>query len=199
VLFSQDQLMDLIARHSYLAVGLAVGLESMGLPLPGETLLIAAALYAAQTNQIDINTLVAVTALAAIMGDNLGYLIGRVAGFPLLRRYGRYVYLTPERLAVGQALFARHGGKVVLFGRFFSLLRVLAALLAGANRMPWWRFLIANAVGGIIWAAAFGYGAHALGHAIEDMNRLGMAALAAVVAAVAVAYFWRRRQAARRA
>jgi len=199
VLFSQDQLMDLIARHSYLAVGLAVGLESMGLPLPGETLLIAAALYATQTDRLDINTLVAVTALAAIMGDNLGYLLGRVAGFPLLRRYGRYVYLTPERLAMGQALFARHGGKVVLFGRFVSLLRVLAALLAGANHMPWWRFLIANAAGGIIWAAVFGYGAHAAGHAIEDMNGVGMAALIAVAAAIAGAYFWRRRQAARRA
>ncbi|MBN9562878.1 MAG: DedA family protein [Alphaproteobacteria bacterium] len=156
----------------------------MGLPLPGESLVIAAALYAGSTHQLSIPFVVAAAAAGAIIGDNIGYLIGRMIGLRLLRRYGRYVLLPPERLEVGRRLFAKHGGKVVLFGRFIAILRTLAALLAGANGMPWPRFLIANAVGGIAWACLYGFGAYALGKEITRLQ--GPFAIAAGVVAVVV-------------
>jgi membrane protein DedA with SNARE-associated domain len=151
-LFHAHHLAELLHQYGYGLVAVVIGLEAMGLPLPGESLLIAAALYAATTHELAIVLVVVAAAAGAIVGDNLGYLIGRGIGYRLLVRYGGYVLLTPERLAAGRRLFARHGGKVVIFGRFVAVLRTLAALLAGANRMPWPHFLLANAVGGIGWA-----------------------------------------------
>ena len=126
-----------------------VMLESTGIPLPGETALVTAALYAGSTHQIGIGWVVLVAALAAIVGDNIGYLIGRSIGVRLVARYGRYVRLDEPRLKVGQYLFLRHGGKIVFFGRFVAFLRAYAALLAGVNRMRWPHFLLMNALGGI--------------------------------------------------
>jgi membrane protein DedA with SNARE-associated domain len=182
--FSLHHLTALLHDYGYGLVGLVVGLEAMGLPLPGESLVIAAALYAGSTHQLSIPFVVAAAAAGAIIGDNIGYLVGRVVGLRLLRRYGRYVLLPPERLEVGRRLFAKHGGKVVLFGRFVAILRTLAALLAGANGMPWPRFLIANAIGGIAWACLYGFGAYALGHEITKLQ--GPFAIAAGVVAVIV-------------
>lgn len=108
-----------------------------------------------------------ITVTAAIIGDNIGYLIGRSIGIRLLARYGKYVRLNETRLKVGQYLFLRHGGKVVYFGRFVALLRTYAALLAGANRMNWLRFLIMNAIGGICWATLFGVGAYVFGEQVK--------------------------------
>lgn len=186
---------ELLRHYGYGLIGVVIGLEAMGLPLPGESLIIAAAIYAGTTHQLSITVVVATAAAAAIIGDNLGFLIGRRIGLPLLRRYGRYVLLTPERLAVGQRLFARHGGKVVLFGRFIAVLRTLAALLAGATGMEWRRFLAANAAGGILWACLYGFGAYVLGHEVERLQ--GPIAIAFGVAAavvVAVLILWSRRQ-----
>jgi len=172
-----------------------IGLESTGLPVPGESLLIAAALYAAATHQLTIPLVVTAAAVGAIVGDNCGYLIGRGVGYRLLRRYGSYVLLTPERLEVGRRLFARHGGKVVLFGRFVAVLRTLAALLAGANRMPWPHFLLANAVGGIGWASVYGFGAYALGNQIRRLQGpLGIALGAIGLAAIAATILYARRE-----
>ena len=126
-----------------------VMLESMAIPLPGETALVTAALYAGSTHQIGIGWVVLVAALAAIIGDNIGYLIGRSIGVRLVARYGRYVRLDEPRLKVGQYLFMRHGGKIVFFGKFIAFLRAYAALLAGVNRMSWPHFLLMNALGGI--------------------------------------------------
>ncbi|MGB8842896.1 MAG: DedA family protein [Aliidongia sp.] len=109
--------------------------ESIGLPLPGETALVATALYAGSTHQFGIFPVIGVAASAAIVGDNIGYLLGRSVGRRLIVRYGRYVYLTETRLKLGQYLFQRHGGKIVFFGRFVAFLRTFAALLAGVNRM----------------------------------------------------------------
>lgn len=140
--------MHLIAQYGYGAVALAVGVESIGVPFPGETTLIAAALYAGATHQLNIVAVVAVAAIGAILGDNVGFLIGREFGFRLLVRYGHFIRMTKPRIKLGQYLFLRHGGKVVFFGRFAAVLRALAAFLAGANRMTWPRFLVFNAAGG---------------------------------------------------
>ena len=170
--------------------------ESLGVPMPGETALISAALYSGATHQVDIVSVVGVAALAAITGDNFGYLIGRSIGLRLIVRYGRYIGLDERRLKVGQYLFLRHGGKIVFFGRFMAFLRAFAAVLAGANLMPWRHFLIMNALGGIVWASLFGFGAYFLG---EEMRRLagpvGVLLLAAGLSiAVAGVFFFRRHE-----
>ncbi|MCL2428311.1 MAG: DedA family protein [Alphaproteobacteria bacterium] len=195
LLSNHHHLAALLHQYGYGLVALMIGLESVGLPVPGESLLIAAALYAATTHQLTIPLVVTAAAVGAIVGGIFGYLIGRGVGYRLLRRYGSYVMLTPERLEIGRRLFARHGGKVVLFGRFVAVLRTLAALLAGANRMPWSHFLAANAVGGIGWASLYGFGAYALGNQIRRLQGpLGIAAGAIGIAAIAATILYAKRQ-----
>jgi membrane protein DedA with SNARE-associated domain len=161
--FSADYLKFLISTYGYWAVGLIVCLESMGLPLPGEAVLVIASLYAGRHQDLHIAGVIAAAATGAVLGDNIGYLLGREFGYRLLLRYGGNVGLSHARIKLGQYLFARHGGKVVFLGRFVALLRVMAAFLAGMNRMDWRHFLLANAAGGILWAAVFGLGAHTFG------------------------------------
>ena len=166
-MFEGFDIHDLIARHGYTVVGGVIGLESMGIPLPGEAMLIAAAIYAATTGNLAIAGVVGAAAAGAIIGDNLGYLVGRRAGPPLLLRYGPRMGLTVARQRLGQFLFLRHGGKVVFMGRFVAFLRMFAAVLAGANRMPWGRFLAWNALGGIVWTSLYGFGAYTLGNQVH--------------------------------
>ena len=160
----------LLVHYGYGLVGLVVMLESMGAPLPGESLLIGTALYCATTHKLDIGWVILVAIVGAVMGDNLGYLIGRSLGFRALARWGRHVGLTEERLTLGRYLFRRHGGKVVFFGRFIAVLRTFAALLAGANRMPWPSFLLWNALGGIGWAGGYTMAAYLLGSQVEKIS-----------------------------
>ena len=157
---------DLIQAYGLWVLFIVVMLESMGVPMPGETALVTTALYAGSTHQIDIISVVLVAATGAIIGDNIGYLIGRSIQLRLLVRYGRYIRLDQARLKVGQYLFRRHGGKIVFFGRFVAFLRTFAAVLAGANRMPWPHFLLMNALGGLCWASIFGGGAYLFGEQI---------------------------------
>src|SRR5947209_20505301 len=145
-------------------------LESMAVPMPGETALVTAALYAGSTHRIGILPVVIVAATAAVVGDNIGYLIGRSIGLRLIVRYGRYVRLNEARLKVGQYLFLRHGGKIVFFGRFVAFLRAFAALLAGINRFLPLRFFAFNAAGGIVWASVFGLGGYVLGESIHRID-----------------------------
>ena len=156
-------------HYGYLAVGLGLMMESLGLPLPGESLLIAAAAYAATTHQLDITLIVLVAAAGAICGDQIGYFIGRSIGFRLLARWGSKIGLSGERLTLGRYLFCRWGGRVVFAGRFIAVLRTFAALLAGANRMPWHSFVVWNALGGICWTSLYGFGAYWLG---DEMHRV---------------------------
>ena len=135
-----DFLEHLIQQYGYGMVGLVICLEAMGLPLPGESLLIATAIYAATTHNLAIEWIVIAAAIGAIMGDNFGYLIGQRLGRPALEKYGPKIYLTVERQRLGQYLFLKYGGVVVFFARFIAFMRTFAALLAGANRMPWRRF-----------------------------------------------------------
>jgi len=160
----------LVQSDGYYAVFALIALESLGIPLPGESSLIAAALYAGTTHHLNIAALAAVAASAAVIGDNAGYWIGKTGGRRLAERYGRYVRLNRARLKVGGYLFARHGVKVVLFGRFVALLRTYAAFLAGLNRMRWSRFLLANAAGGVLWSAFFAFGPFALDNAATSIG-----------------------------
>jgi membrane protein DedA with SNARE-associated domain len=163
---SPEHLRHLNSAYGYWSVAVIVALESMGLPLPGETVLVVAALYAATHHDISIAGVIASAAAGAILGDNLGYWLGREFGYRLLLRYGGYIGLSHERIKLGQYLFLRQGGKVVFFGRFIPILRILAGILAGMNRMPWRRFLIANAAGALLWSAVLGTSAYAFGRAL---------------------------------
>ena len=176
---------SLFHQYGYTAVFVIIMLESIGLPLPGESLMIAAALYAASTHHLNIVLLVATAAAAAICGDQIGYFIGRWIGFRVLKRWGRKLGLSEDRLELGRFLFRKYGAAVVFFGRFVALLRTFAALLAGANRMPWHSFLLWNAAGGIAWTSLYGFGAYALGDAAKRIS--GPAGIVlAVIGAVAL-------------
>jgi membrane protein DedA with SNARE-associated domain len=184
---------DLIQTYGLWVLFGIVVLESMGVPMPGETALVTTALYSGSTHQIGIVWVVAVAAAAAIVGDNLGYLIGRSVGLRLIVRHGRYVRLHERRLKVGQYLFLRHGGKIVFFGRFVAFLRTFAALLAGANLMPWKHFLLMNALGGICWSALFGFGAYFFGEQISRFaGPVGILLLIVALSFMAFGFFFFR-------
>ncbi len=188
-MFAGLDLVGLLAAYGYLAVFLFIAIESMGIPFPGETMLITAAIYAGHTNRLNIILVIAAAAAGAIVGDNIGYGIGHWGGYRLVRRYGRFIRLHEGRLKLGQYLFRKHGGKVVFFGRFVSVLRAYAAFLAGTNRMPWRRFLVFNAAGGILWAALFGTGAYLLGQQISRLSQTAAIVLGILALIVVVAFF----------
>ena len=189
-------IIDLPANVGYAAVFALIAIETMGIPVPGETALIGAALLA-HDGQLDIGLLIALAAAAAIIGDNIGFAIGRKGGRSLFARPGPF---HRHRLAVlthGEPFFARHGPKAVFLGRWVSGLRIASAWLAGMNRMQWPTFLFWNALGGIAWAVSIGLGVYFLGHVAEEViSTVGPAA--AVLAVVALAGFvvWRHRRAA---
>jgi membrane protein DedA with SNARE-associated domain len=169
-LFGNHELNHLLSTYGYAVVFLIVGAESLGIPLPGETTLTLAAIYAGSTHRLNIVGVIAAAAAGAIIGDNIGYLIGRSGGYRLLRRYGHYVRVDEHRLKIGRYLFDRHGGKVVFFGRFVSILRTYAALLAGTMKMHWRRFLVFNAAGGILWATIVGIGFYYFASALKALR-----------------------------
>ena len=162
-----NNLANFLSTYGYWAVLAFVAIESTGIPFPGETMLIFASIYAGTTHRLSIFWVIAAAAAGAILGDNIGYWVGREGGYRLLRRYGRYIRLDERKLKLGQYLFRKHGGKVVFFGRFIAVLRAWAAFLAGVNRMPWPDFLFFNAAGGITWATIYGLGAYYLGDNIH--------------------------------
>lgn len=178
-----------IADYGYWAVFIIIGLESSGLPLPGEITLVTAALLAAATHQLDINLILAAAATGAVLGDNLGYWLGREFGFAMLLRHGAKIGIRERQLKLGQYLFMRHGGKVVFFGRMVAVLRVLAALLAGINRMAWPHFLACNVAGGVLWAVIYGGGAYLLGKQITTITGpMGVAGLLAGLIGLVVSF-----------
>jgi len=178
----------LLVTFGYWAVLVIVALESLGIPLPGETALVGAALYAGATHRLSISLLIVAAAVGAIIGDNVGYTIGHWGGYRLLLRYGRYVRLNEARVKLGRYVFLRHGGKVVFFGRFVSVLRTYAAFLAGTLRMQWWRFFAFNAAGGILLAFLYGVGPYLLGQQLNRLTRTADLAVALVAAAVVAAF-----------
>jgi len=192
-----DNLQQFLTTYGYWAVFLFVAIESTGIPFPGESMLLVAAIYAGNTHRLSIVLVIVAAACGAILGDNLGFLVGREGGYRVLRRYGKYIGLNERKLKVGIYMFRRHGGKVVFFGRFVAVLRAWAAFLAGVNRMLWRRFLLYNALGGIAWATIYGLGGYLLGKQIHRLTGpVGTVSLVlAVVIIIASAIFvWRNER-----
>lgn len=184
----------LVQDFGYPLLFLIVMSESSGLPVPGETGLIAAAAVASQ-GKLQIELVIAIAAAGAIVGDNIGYLIGRRGGRWLLQRPGPFLRQRRSVLDTGQPFFERHGPKAVFFGRFVLGLRVWASWLAGATHMRWRSFVLWNALGGVTWATAIGLFAYFLGHSAGNaVEAFGLYGLAAVV--IAILSFWvaHRRQ-----
>jgi membrane protein DedA with SNARE-associated domain len=159
----------LVHTYGLIVVAGVIGLESVGLPFPGESVLILAAILAGTKHDLNIIEVVLTATGAAVAGQMIGYVIGREFGYWLLLRYGPYLRITESRIKLGEYLFLRHGGKIVFIARFVPLLRALAGILAGANRMPWRQFMLANVVGAAVWASFFGFAAYMLGRQVEKV------------------------------
>jgi membrane protein DedA with SNARE-associated domain len=176
-------------HHGLPLLSVVVMIESFGIPLPGETALIAFGVLASQGHYSIGSVIVAATA-GAIVGDNLGYwLIGRLGGRALFRRWRWLNRYSDRVLPRTEALMERHGGKTVFFGRFVSVLRYTVAWIAGLSRMHWWKFLFWNAAGGIAWATAVGLIAYYSGRAAATaIQRYGLYAAAGVALAIALGW-----------
>ncbi len=200
--FSSHTLQTILSSWGYVAVLGFVAIESSGIPFPGETMLVAAAVYAG-TGHLNIVLVIVAGAAGAILGDNLGYAVGRTGGRALVERYGKYIRVDTSKLATAERFFAKHGDKTVFFGRFVAVLRAWAAFLAGLNRMHWIKFGAFNAAGGIVWATLYGVLGFELGknlpllHKIEQT--LGVAGVVAAVIVVAAAFILHRRHRGRNA
>jgi membrane protein DedA with SNARE-associated domain len=188
----------------YPAVVLFVMIESSGIPFPGETMLLLASFYAAVDGQLQIPIVIACAALGAIIGDNIGYQVGRTGGKAIVEKYGHYVFIKPQHLERAEKFFAKHGDKTVFFGRFVAVLRAWAAFLAGVNQMNRRTFFIYNAAGGIVWATIYGLLGYFAGRAFHDnfakLEHLAstitwtLTGIIVVGAVVAITVFYRRRK-----
>ncbi len=191
------------ATYGYVIVFAAIMIESMGVPFPGETMLIIAAAYAASNPQLSIYLVIASAASGAIVGDNLGYWIGREGGRRLIMKYGRFVGLTDERYLKAQVFLKKHGGKAVFFGRFVSVARTWIAVLVGAHHLNWVQFLIYNVLGGIVWATLYGSLGYFFGQNLPFLEKIikdvGLGLTAGVIGALVVYFFIRKKRKARAA
>ena len=171
-------LSGLVASYGYAGLFFLIGLESLGIPLPGETALVTAAALAG-LGHLSIYGVVATAVAAAVMGDNGGYWIGRNGGIALVRRYGRVIHLNESHLERARRFFERHGPKTVFIGRFIALLRTWAAVLAGAARMPYRTFMLYNALGAVCWAVVVGGLGYGFGRNLPQLEHyIGQASLA---------------------
>ena len=172
-------------------------------------MLLLASFYAAVDQQLQIPIVIACAALGAIIGDNIGYQVGRTGGKAIVEKYGHYVFIKPQHLERAEKFFARHGDKTVFFGRFIAVLRAWAAFLAGVNHMNWRSFLIYNAAGGILWAIIYGTIGYVAGRAFHDnftqvehiartVSWIGAGVIVATVIAIFFVVRWRRKQSATR-
>jgi membrane-associated protein len=186
------------SRFGYAGLFLLTGGESSGLPLPGETALIVGAVLAAD-GKLSLAAVIASAAAGAIVGDNVGYALGRRGIRRLLTRPGRFAKSRARFLERGEAFFERHGAKTVFIGRWLPVLRVTAAWLAGAHGMEWRRFVVFNAAGGILWATTVGLAAYWIGpRALHVIRDVGLGAIAVVLVAVAFVAAWHLWARARR-
>jgi membrane protein DedA with SNARE-associated domain len=180
--------MQFLATHGVWLVAAFIALETLGLPLPAEAALMAAAIFAAQTQSLDIWLLIAAGSIAAIVANIAGFWIGRRYGYRLLTRHGKRVGLTEERLAIGRWLFARYGAGFVVVARFLPFVRNMAAILAGANFMPPRTFVLASASAAVAWVTSIALVSYWFGAAVSDLASpvavvAGLAALAVIVGA----------------
>lgn len=159
----------LIHIYGLLVVAGFIGLESICVPLPGETALIVGSVIAGRTHELNIVEVIATAAAASLVGRMIGYFIGAKFGYWLLLRYGVYLRITEARIKLGQYLFLKHGGKIIIIAQFVPVLRAIAGILAGANRMPFRHFVSTSIIGIVIWATFFGLAAYSLGRQVEQM------------------------------
>jgi membrane protein DedA with SNARE-associated domain len=193
LLASITTFIDQHSQWALLLLFVLLALESFGLPLPGETALIACGVLASQ-GVLSIVWVIAVAVAAAIIGDNLGYWVAREGGRPLLARYRLTRRYAERYLPRGERFFQKHGGKAVFFGRFVAVLRVTAAWTAGLSRMHWWRFLAWNAAGGIVWATLVGLVSYYLGEAAaKAIERYGLYAAGGALVLAAIGFLIVRR------
>src|ERR687886_2066941 len=184
-------LLSVPTNLGYAALAALIGGETMGVPLPGETALIAAGILASE-GHLRIEIVIAVAAGAAIVGDNVGFWIGRRGGRRLLELPGPLARHRARVLTRGEEIFRRHGGKTVFFGRWFSGLRIASAWLAGVNRMPWGQFLVWNALGGVAWAATVGLASYWAGHSADDVLKVvGVGGLGIALVVLGGFMLWR--------
>ena len=190
-------LAPLLDHWGYLAVGLLLFLEDFGVPSPGETVLIAASVYAG-AGRLNIVAVGVIGFAAAVLGDNVGYAIGRFGGRTLVLRFGRYVLLTPERLDRAESFFSRHGGKIVTVARFIEGLRQANGIIAGITRMPWPRFVAFNALGAALWVGTWTAVGYLAGNHIQAIytqaNRYALYLLAAAALAIVALIVRHRRR-----
>src|SRR4051794_40391874 len=188
----------LIAAYGYWLILVMVMLESLGLPLPGETTLITASIYAGATHDLALTGIIAAAVTGAVIGDNIGFWIGEKVGYRLLIRVGPSLGITPAKVKLGQYLFMRHGGKVGFFGRFVAGFRVVGSFPAWANRMPWPRFFLFNRPGGIVWATLYACAAYGLGTRVHALaGPVGFASLLLATAFLVWLFLFMRRHEAR--
>lgn len=193
-------LTPLLGHYGYWAVGAVVLVEDFGVPAPGETILVAAGVYAG-AGRLDIVAVAAIAFVAAVLGDNIGYLIGHSGGRAFVHRWGRYVLLTPKRFQAAEEFFGRHGGKIVTVARFIEGLRQANGIIAGTTGMPWLRFLAFNALGAALWVGLWTTLAYLVGSHIttvyDDVTRYQLyvpAAVGVLLAALVVRHLVRRRR-----
>ena len=192
-----EWIVDLFARYGYAVVFVGVFLENSGLPVPGETALLAGAALS-HYGRLALPWVIVTAMMAAILGDNLGFLLGRRFGRGFIERHGRRVGLTPQRLAMFDRFVQRHGARTIFIARFVTGLRVFGAVLAGASDLPWPTFLFWNATGAVAWSITFGVVGYALGQSWDTLERWigrsGLIAFAIVAAAAVVAVLRARRR-----
>jgi membrane protein DedA with SNARE-associated domain len=141
-----------LTKYGYLAVGGLVFLEDFGVPVPGETVLVAAAFYAG-LGQLNVFLIAIIAIIGAVLGDNVGFCIGKYGGHPLVEKYGKYIFLTPERINKAEVFFKKRGSRIVVIARFIEGLRQANGIIAGLSEMPWLRFLTFNLIGAIAWVS----------------------------------------------
>lgn len=188
-----EWLLDLFARYGYEAVFFGVLLENAGLPVPGETVLLAGAALS-RFGRLSLPAVIATATAGAIIGDNVGFWIGRRGGRALVERYGGNVGLSRSRLKEFDRFFARHGGKTVFIARFVTGLRVFGALLAGGSTLPWSTFLFYNAAGAVVWSTTIAAAGYGLAYSWNVLERwIGFGGLGALVIILVSTGVWALR------
>jgi membrane-associated protein len=189
-----DILREAIVHYGYWAIAVALLLENTGIPVPGETVLLLASFLAYSEHELQLSSIIIVGTVAATLGDNLGYAVGRRGGRPLLERYRELLCIRPATLERGDRLFAQYGAVAVFFARFVFGLRIVGGPLAGVLRMSWKKFLLFNFLGASLWVTAVAtvgylFGSH-WARLVQDLKRLDITV--AIVVLLAAFYFWRR-------
>jgi len=192
-----DLIREYLAQYGYWTVAVALLLENAGLPVPGETILLTASFLAFSEHRLQLPYIILVGVCAATIGDNIGYLIGHYGGRPLLTRFGKYLFIRPETIERGEAMFKRYGAGVVFVARFIAGLRVIAGPLAGILRLHWRKFAIYNFLGAVVWVSVISVAGYLFGRhweKVADIMKNVNIAVFVGVAVVVMIVWWRRRK-----